>query len=174
MGKRSTVYKLPPKVREQLEQILIESNFTGYTELREWCLEQGFDISRSALNRFGQDFEAQVSAIKLSTDQARAIVAASPDDDNTVNDALIRLVQKDLFELLIELTPGERGKLNLPKIAKAIADLGRASVQQKKYAAEVRKRAQAAADEIGKVATRGGLTDETVDLIKRRILQIGN
>lgn len=174
MGKRSTVYKLPPKVREQLEQILIESNFTGYTELRDWCLEQGFEISRSALNRFGQDFEAQVSAIKLSTDQARAIVAASPDDDNTVNDALIRLVQKDLFELLIELTPGERGKLNLPKIAKAIADLGRASVQQKKYAAEVRKRAQVAAEEIGKVATRGGLTDETVDLIKRRILQIGN
>lgn len=170
--KRSKIALAPKAVREQLEQILIERGFSGYAELEAWCKEQGIDTSKSALQRFGKSFEDRINAIKISTEQARAVVAASPDDDNAMNDSLIRLVQEEMFSVLIDMTPEQRAKINLGTFAKGVANLGRASVQQKKYANEVKKRTNDTAEAVSKVAKKGGLSDETVEAIKRQILGI--
>lgn len=172
MPKRSKVELLPAEVREQLEQILLKSGFSGYRELEDWCRQQGIDISKSSLQRFGDRFAERVAGMQLATQQARAIVQSAPDDDNAVNDALIRLVQEQMLKLLIDLTPEERKKLKLHDIAKGIAHLGRASVQQKKYANEVRKRTEEAAEAASKIAKRGGLSAGAVDMIRKEILGI--
>ncbi|MBL8512172.1 MAG: DUF3486 family protein [Betaproteobacteria bacterium] len=156
MPRRNKISQLPEAVRAQLEQALIAANFSGYGALADWLKSQGIDVSRSALHRYGSDFEARIAAIKRATDQARAVVQASPDDDNAVNDALIRLVQERVFSVLVESQGGNIEVPLLGKISKAIADLGRASVQQKKFQVEFRDRLAKTLADKAAAAERGG------------------
>lgn len=168
MPPRSKVAGLPVEVKAWLDQALAENNFSDYEALSEELASQGFAISKSALHRYGQDFESKLSALKVASEQAKAVVAAAPDEEGAVNEALMRLVQEHLFKLLLS----DEGKMDLPKVAKAVAELGRASVVQKKWQAEVRTKAEAAASQVEKIARKGGLNAETVAEIRREILGV--
>ena len=139
MPPRSKVGLLPDRVREDLEHRLIRGGFSGYRELSAWLGEQGFEISKSSLHSWGRDFEERVGALKRITAQARAIITESPDDDGAINDALIRLTQERVFGLMMDLEL-DLDPARLAKMTKAVADLSRASVGQKRLMAEVRKR----------------------------------
>lgn len=166
MPPRSKVASLPKSVKNWFDKALVENNFSDYEALAEELANRGFSISKSALHRYGQDFESKLSALKMASEQARAVVAAAPDEEGAVNEALMRLVQEHLFKLL--MTDGD--KMDLPKVAKAVAELGKASVVQKKWQAEFREKAEAAASRIEKIAKKGGLNQATVDEIRREIL----
>lgn len=168
MPPRSKVGQLPAEVKAWLDQALIENNFSGYELLSAELAERGYSIGKSALHAYGQGFEERLSALKVASEQARAVVAAAPDEEGAVNEALMRLVQEHLFKLL--LTDGKQ--IDLPKVAKAVAELGRASVVQKKWQSEVRAKAEAAAAQVEKIAKKGGLNAETVDAIRREILGV--
>ncbi|VEE17569.1 DUF3486 family protein [Ectopseudomonas mendocina] len=168
MPPRSKVGQLPAEVKAWLDQALIESNFSGYELLSAELAERGYSIGKSALHAYGQGFEERLSALKVASEQARAVVAAAPDEEGAVNEALMRLVQEHLFKLL--LTDGKQ--IDLPKVAKAVAELGRASVVQKKWQSEVRAKAESAAAQVEKIARKGGLNAETVDAIRREILGV--
>lgn len=135
MPPRSKVASLPAGVKTWLDNALAENNFSEYEALANELVKRGFAISRSALQRYGQDFESRLSALKLASEQAKAVVAAAPDDEGAVNEALTRLVQEKIFGLLLA---GE-GKMDVTKVAKAVAELGRASVTQQKWKAEHRE-----------------------------------
>jgi iron-sulfur cluster repair protein YtfE (RIC family) len=171
MPPRSKVASLPAEVKAWLDQALAENNFSDYEALSDELAGRGFAISKSALHRYGQNFEERLSALRLASEQARAVVAAAPDEEGAVNEALMRLVQEHLFKLLMS----EEGKIDLPKVAKAVAELGRASVVQKKWAAEVEVR-RAALQEAATVAEGAmasqGMSKEAIDAIKRDILGI--
>lgn len=122
------------------------------------------------MHRYGQNFEERLSALKIASEQARAVVAAAPDEEGAVNEALMRLVQEHLFKLLLT----EGGQIDLPKVAKAVAELGRASVVQKKWQAEYREKAEAAAAKVEKIAKKGGFNAETVAEIRREILGVAS
>ncbi|MCY1292435.1 hypothetical protein D9M70_416620 [compost metagenome] len=168
MPPRSKVAQLPAEVKAWLDKALAENNFSDYDALVGELTERGFSISKSALHRYGQNFEERLSALKMASEQARAVVAAAPDEEGAVNEALMRLVQEHLFKLLMS----EGGQIDLPKVAKAVAELGRASVVQKKWQAEVRAKAEAAAASVEKIARKGGLNAETVAEIRREILGV--
>ncbi len=139
MPPRSKVDLLPDGVRAELERRLIQGGFSGYRGLSDWLAEQGFEISKSSLHSWGQDFEDRLGALKKVTEQARIIVAENPDDDGSVNDALIRLVQEKAYGALMDMEIDPE-KIDLPKLMRVIADLSRASISQKRLMAEVRKR----------------------------------
>lgn len=166
MPPRSKVAGLPAEVKAWLDQALVESNFSGYELLSEELESRGYSIGKSALHRYGTEFEDKLAALKMSSEQAKAVVQAAPDDEGAVNEALMRLVQEHLFKLLM----ASDGKMDLPKVAKAVAELGRASVVQKKWQAEFREKAEAAAARVEKIAKKGGLNATTVDEIRREIL----
>ncbi|WP_395505962.1 DUF3486 family protein [Ectopseudomonas hydrolytica] len=168
MPPRSKVGQLPPDVKAWLDQALAENNFSDYEALSAELAGRGFAISKSALHRYGQNFEERLSALKVASEQARAVVAAAPDEEGAVNEALMRLVQEHLFKLLMS----EGGQFDLPKVAKAVAELGRASVVQKKWQSEVRSKAEAAAAQVEKIARKGGLNADTVAEIRREILGV--
>lgn len=170
MPPRSKVAQLPAEVKTWLDKALAENNFSDYEALAAELTERGFAISRSALHRYGQGFEERLAALKMASEQARAVVAAAPDEEGAVNEALMRLVQEHLFKLL--MTEGDQ--IDLPKVAKAVAELGRASVVQKKWQAEVRERAEAAAAKVEKIAKKGGLNADTVAEIRREILGVAS
>lgn len=139
MPPRSKVETLPADVREDLERQLVKNSFSQYRELSEWLAEQGFQISKSSLHSYGQNFEERLGSLKRVSEQARVVVSENPDDDGAVNDALIRLVQEKTFNLLLEMETDPKD-VNLPKLMKVIADLSRASVSQKRLMADIRKR----------------------------------
>ena len=166
MPPRSKVAALPAEVKAWLDQALVESNFSGYELLSGELESRGYSIGKSALHRYGIEFEDKLSALKMASEQARAVVQAAPDEEGAVNEALMRLVQEHLFKLLMS----DGNQIDLPKVAKAVAELGRASVVQKKWQAEFREKAEAAAARVEKIAKKGGLNAATVDEIRREIL----
>lgn len=166
MPPRSKVASLPKSVKTWLDKALAENNFSDYEALASELSTQGFSISKSALHRYGQDFESKLSALKMASEQARAVVAAAPDEEGAVNEALMRLVQEHLFKILM----ADGQSFDLPKVAKAVAELGKASIAQKKWQTEYREKAEAAASRVEKIAKKGGLNQATVDEIRREIL----
>ncbi len=171
MGKKSTVETLPKEVKEWLDRALVESNFSGYKLLAEEMKARGYEISKSAIHRYGQDFEERLKTLKMVTEQARAVVQAAPDEDGAVNDALVRLTQEKLFGVLMEIEVDPE-TVDLAKLAKAVAELGKASVMQKRWLSEVRAKAEAAAANVEKIAKKGGLSSASVEQLRREILGI--
>lgn len=171
MAPRSKVQQLPEDVRQALEQKLIGNGFSGYEPLADWLAEQGFEISKSALHRWGQDFEERVDALRMATQQAKAIVQASPDDEGAMTEALMRLMQERLFVALKDLQVDPQ-KVNIASIAKALAPIARASIAQKKYASEVRERATAAAAAVDAAVKTAGLSADTARDLRNQILGI--
>ena len=174
MPKRSAVEGLPNVVKEWLDRTLIAGNISGYELLSGELKTRGFDISKSAIHRYGQDFEQRLQTLKLATEQARAIVNAAPDDEGAVSEALMRLVQEKLFQVMLDFQVDPKKPLNIASAAKAVAELARATVSQKKWQAEVRTKAQAAADTVEAIAKKGGLSAEALDTIRRDILGIAS
>jgi len=172
MPPRSKVVMLPPEVKAWLDAALISSSFSGYEQLAEALAERGFAISRSSLQRYGEGFEARLSTLKLATEQAKAISESLGDDQGAMNEAVMALCQERLFNLLIQVQTQDPGEVSLPAIARAAADLARASVTQKKYAQEVRKRAAEAAAAIEQECKREGVSDETIAAFKARVFGI--
>jgi len=169
VAKRSKIATLPAGVKAWLDAALVESNFSGYEQLEAELKARGVQIGKSSIHRYGSAFEKKLANLKLASEQAKAIVTAAPDDEGAVNEALMRMVQEHLFNLL---NAEEAGGFDLPKVARAVADLGRATVTQKKWQTEVRAKASAAADAAEKIAAKGGLSKASAAQIRKMILGI--
>lgn len=170
MPRRSKVEQLPAEVKTWLDDALVANNFGKYRMLAEELKKRGCNLSKTALHRYGQDFEERLKTLRLVTEQARAVVKASPDDDGAVNDALVRLTQQKLFDLMMVLEVDPDGA-DLPKLARAIAELGKASVAQKKWQAEARKKAiEEAANRIESAAEARGLNKDEVHFWRDQVL----
>lgn len=140
MAARTSVSMLPSAVREWLDQSLVEGNFSGYQALEEALRDKGFAISKSAIHRYGQKIERRFAAIKASTEAARLLTQGASDDTDARSEAVIALVQTELFDSIVNLQEaGDEDVSNedrialLSKVAKNIATLSRASVNQKKF-----------------------------------------
>lgn len=179
MSPRSSMELLPENVRREFERRLIENGFANYTELAAWLNEQGFQISRSAVHRHGYKIQRRLQAIKESTEAAKLIVANADDENDSRSEALMALLQNQLFEALVdisekdseELAPEARFDL-LSEGGKRIAGLISASTRLKEYQNKVKSRALAAADEVAKAVKKGGLPDDTAEQIRKQILGI--
>jgi hypothetical protein len=179
MARRSTIDELPDDMRRWLERALTDSNFSGYKELEAILKDKGYQISKSSIHRYGQKIERRFAAIKASTEAARLLTEGAADDQDARSEAIIALVQTELFDSILtlqeasdeETDPSDRIGL-LSKAAKNIATLARASVNQKKFRLEVQARAEAAATAVEKVVKKNGLSEAAVDQIRREILGI--
>lgn len=163
MAKRSKIDSLPEAVRRWLERALSEQGFSGYEALEGLLREQGYTISKSAIHRFGQKMERRFAAIKASTEAARMLTEGAADDQDARSEAVIALVQTELFETILNLQeaqddendPAERVRL-LSDAARNIATLTRASVTLKKFQSEVREKIKAKMDALEAQAADAG------------------
>lgn len=177
MAPRSKISTLPPDARSWLDKALAAGNFSGYEELEKLLAERGFTIGKSSIHRYGQQLENKLAAVRASTDAARAIADAAPDDADLRSAAAMSLVQTEIFNVMVALQeantadPEARLKL-MAKAAKPLAELSRASVNQKKWEAEVRTKLQAAADAAERIAKKGGLSAKSAAEIRKMILGV--
>lgn len=179
MAKRSKIVGLPAAVRSWLDAALMEGNFSGYEALEAELTARGYGISKSAIHRYGQNMERRLAAVRASTEAARQIAEAAPDEADQRSAAVISLVQTDIFNVLLLLQeaesaqPEERLKL-MSRAAKSIAELSRASVNQKKWQTEIeakiREEERAKAAETATMAAKAsGASPETIAVIRKAL-----
>lgn len=178
MPPRSKIEQLPDDVRADLDRKLIEDGFSNYVELAQWLTERGHAIGKSAVGAYGQNLQRRLDAIRASTEAARLIAQAAPDEADERSNAIISLVQTEIFESLLALQdaseesdPAERVAI-LGKAAKNIAALTRASVTRNKWAAEIRTKIDGAAAAVKKIASEAGISEEAMAAIDARIMGI--
>lgn len=171
MPRRSKVKSLPKNVREALDEKLVEEGFQNYEELAEWLAGQGYDISKSSVHRYGQEFEDRLEALRIATAQAKEITEQVGDDEGALGDALTAVVQEKAFGLLTSMEMEEQ-EVEFTSLMNAIARLQKASVQQKKFMQEMREKAQQAAEEAEEIAREGGLSEDGAEKIRAKILGI--
>lgn len=180
MPRRDKVTTLAPELRGEIERLLIARGFSGYAELEQQILaEHGVQIGKSTLHRYGSALQRKLDAVRASTEAARLIAEAAPDDADQRSAAVLSLVQSNMFEALLNLQdaesddvdPGDRVKL-LGNAARAMAQASRASINQKKWQDEVRSKAEAAAKAVAAIAKKGGLSRESVEEMRRQVLGI--
>ena len=108
------------------------------------------------------------------------LTEGASDDQDARSEAVIALVQTELFESIVNLQeasdedvdPSDRIAL-LSKAAKNIATLSRASVNLKQYQATVRAEVAKQAAAIAATEAKGaGLSDEVAETIRRKILGV--
>lgn len=173
----SKIELLDEETRRELEEKIISNGFGGYVALAEWLAEKGYSIGKSAVGAYGQKLERRLAAIRTSTEAARQIAAAAPDDADERSGAIISLVQTEIFECLLamqdaaeEVDPAERVAI-LGKAAKNIATLTRASVSRNKWSIEVRTKALLeAANRIDTAAQERGLSAEDARFWREQVL----
>lgn len=170
MAPRSKVYDLPADLRAELDGRLIESGFGDYQGLAGWLGEQGYEIGKSSLHRYGQDLEADFSEamgdVYRSAELARRLIASDPDEQAALSDASIRINQDTLLRLSIQLRKAQLDPEALApllsQIGRATADLARVSISQRKHADAVRKQAETEARAAAEAAAKeAGLDDAT-------------
>ncbi len=180
MSKQAQVDGWPLEDREAFERELIRRNFANYDGLALWLKVKGFRISRTSVWRHGDKLKRRIQAVRNSTEAAKMIAEAAPDDSDLRSAAVISLVQSELFDVMVclqdldEANPAERVKL-LKEASKSVLDMTRASTLQKewqlKHTARIRLEARAeAAQELTDELKNDGISAELEASIKRILL----
>ncbi len=178
MPKRSTVKALPQSIRDWLDSALVENNFSGYRELEDELKKRGYDISKSAVHRYGQKLEQRLASIKASAEAAKVISENISNEKGVQSDAILEMIQSEVFQALMSLEEIKEEDDPMKRLAalsfvgKNISPLIGASINLKKYQAEIKAHAEAAAKEVDKVVKKNGLTEETAEQIRKQILGI--
>jgi hypothetical protein len=171
MPQRPKILTLPEDIKAELDRRLISGGFGDYVALSAWLAEQGFEISKSAIHKYGQEFEARLWAIKTATEQARAICEATGDDQGALGDSLTQLVQEKAFQVLMDMQDLDPEKVDFTKLGRMVAELNRASIAQKKWITEVREKAKKAVENVEKKIA-GQIDPETLRKVREEIYGI--
>lgn len=184
MPRVSKIAKLPPNLRQWLHRAFVDRAYGDIEavtdQFNELLREAGLDvvIGKSSVGRESARVKRAQEAIAATTEAARLIAQASPDTADHRSAAAMAVVQSEVFDLLLQVResaditdPVERLSV-MSEAALAMSRLSRSRVNQAKWADELEKRAKVVADEVARIATRGGLTAEQTAQIRAQILGI--
>ena len=173
MPARSKIQSLPADVRQELDRRLIASGFGGHEDLAEWLAGQGFEISRSSVQRYSSPLERRIEQVRLATQSAESLVEASGDDQGALADASLRLIQQRIYEVMI--ASEDEDLRSLSNAARALADTARAGTQVRQERRKVLKEAaEAAAKQAETEAEKAGfvLPPEALRAIREQVYGI--
>jgi len=190
MARKSSLDRLPDVIKSYIQGKLAKGNMTLdelIADLQKCFPDEaaaGELPSRSAVGRYGQKLESRLSAIRASTEAAKIIRDQVGDKEDARSEALIAMIQSELFESIMtlqeaseeEMPASERVGL-LANAAKNIATLTRSSVTLKKYQAEAEERGrqkllQEQENNLQEIATAKGFDDEQVRFWREKFLGV--
>ena len=179
MARESSIDLLNAEDKAWLDRRFIDQGFCGYEEIAKILQERGYNVSKSSVHRYGQKVEQKLAAVQASTQAAMMIADAAPDDSDMRSSAVLSLVQTELFNALISLQESNDPNASaadrimlMAKAGKGIAEIAKASVNQKKWETEVKERVEKAAEAVESIVKKGGLSAETAASIRAQILGI--
>ena len=177
MAPRSKVHSLPPELKEWLDAELVRRGFGDYVQLAADLKARGADVSKSALQRYGSPFEQRMAQLKMASEQARALVDAAPDDEDKLGSAVVRMTQEKIFTLLMDLEIDAKD-VDVNKLFKNAAEIGKASVTHKRFSMEARAAAKEEARrelleeqraKLEAMPNKGGVTADTKAAIREAL-----
>ena len=177
MPRRNKVLTLPPELKEWLDAELIKRGFSDYAQLAADLRARGAAVSASGLQRYGSPFEKVMAASKIANEQARALVDATPDDQDKLGAAVIRVTQEKILKLLME-TDVDPEDVDINKLFKNAAEIGKTSASHKRFTLDARAAIEDAArkkllDEqrvkLDALGNKGGVTEETKRAIRESL-----
>lgn len=161
------LHELPDDIRRDVNALLIQPSVT-YEDVAAYLKEKGYDIGKSSIGRYGQWFFNEVRETEMLRDQA-ALITSDPDKALLLEKLTATMIVK---KLAIALQMKDFNVLKQAKLIDAFAKLQRSSTQREQWSAEMKKKVDKTADAVAKVARKGGLSDNTVNDIKAKILGI--
>ena len=171
MPARSAVRRLPEATRKALDRRLIEGGFAGYAALAEWLHDEGWEISRAAIHRYGQELEGKIEMLRAATQQAEALVEASGDEGGAMSDATLRLITERVFTVLLQ----SGAELDLARVkalsvaCRGVADAARAGLKVRADRRLLKEAREAACT----AARAQGLSADAVDAIGAAVAGAG-
>jgi len=157
---------LPKDLREQLNRLLIDG--LTYEEASGWCKGQGFDISKSSIGRYGKVFFEAYQNIMQFEDQSAAL-NSSVDEGMPMEEAVAKMLLQKVMAAILD------GSADITENSRLLSDFAKlqsANIQRNKFKIDLENRAKRAADDVDKIAKKGGLTDEAAEQIRSKILGI--
>lgn len=184
MPPRGKIATLPAELREWLHKAIVERGYGDIValteELNALCKEGGVAISvgKSAVGLESQRIKRASEAIRATTEAARLIAESAPDEGDNRSAAAMAIVQSEVFDLLLKVRESDDiddpvvrlGIMN--EAALGLSRLSRSRVNQARWNAEVEKKAKSAADQVARLAKKGGMDARTVAEIRASILGI--
>jgi hypothetical protein len=174
MPARSIIDQMPAEARDWLKAKLEETNFSRFVEITDefntWAEEHGIEVrvSKTGLFRFAKNWKEKVEVLREVTHFARSVRGQLGDDEGAVNDVGLQLLQGKIFQLAVE---EEIDPKTLSSLARAMADLSRASVMQKRWGTEYRDKMQQKLSALETDASAGKtkLDPETLKEVRRQL-----
>jgi hypothetical protein len=173
MGRKSTIKKLDPRIREAVDAAIRDGRAT-IDELVELIERHGGEASRSAVGRYVKNTKAQMEKFRQAKEIAKVWVGKIDEDpDGDVGRLISEMLRTVAFQTISNFDDSEEGASagELMFIAKAIKELAQADKLSADREINIRREfAKKAAEAIENSEAVSGMTRKTVDAIKREIL----
>lgn len=134
---------LPQEVKEQVDKMLMDTSIT-YTEITNWLVACGFEISRSAVGRYAlrtNNLTSRMLEAQQRTEALVKVVQQNPDAD--YSEAGMRLLMDGLINRLATAEE-EFDELPIDKAGKLITALSRTKVYKDKVKQDMQKKVELA------------------------------
>jgi uncharacterized protein DUF3486 len=170
------IKKLPPDLKAELDRMFSEGTLHSCRQLAKWLGDNGFEISHAAIHKYGQKFERKLEAVRLATEQARMVCEEFKGDDAGMQDALLRLVQTQLFHVLTVSKEEAVGNatiapVNLGALARCVSNLAKTETELRKRAERARAGAAEAEKKVDEARAKG-LSKDAAEQIKGILMEI--
>ena len=176
------IARLPVDLHDELDRRLTGSAFHSSRELSKWLAANGYTISHTSIHKYGQKFERRLDAIRIASEQARLVCEQFDGDDVSMQNALMRLVQTQMFDMLTaanetaKRTPKGRVAdvipINLTGVARTVAGLLKVDVERRRWAERTREKIAEAAETLEAAKKSDGLSDNVVATIRGVLMAI--
>jgi len=172
-GRTSSIRTLPTEAKAWLDQELVRRQFTGYVQLEALLAEQGYEISKSALGRYGKKFKQEQTQLKQSIEMAKAFAEVVGDDGAAMNQTLTALAQQELMSVIRDGKYDD--EIKLPALVRSISALNRSDINTRKFQIEQAARNKAlneAANAVEKAAQQKGMTADQAQFWREQVLGV--
>lgn len=183
MGRESSIDQLIEEDKKWLDKKLMDKGFCGYEEIARILAERGYNISKSSVHRYGQKLENKLAAIQASTQAAMLFQEHIKDDGDGLGSVVLSMIQSEYFNCFValqelgeDIKPEKRLEI-LAKVSKGVAEISKASVNQKKWELEIRRRVreellQEQAERLEQISTEQGMDAEQVRFWREEFLGV--
>lgn len=159
--------ELPAEVRREVDRLLVEGNAT-YDEIASFLTAKGYDISRSAIGRYGKDFLAQYQRLRIIEDKSRTLISEAG-DGLSLEEAASKVFAQKILEALLS---GDLDVLEVPRLVSDFAKLQGSTVLRERLKMDVKKRVEKAVETVEKTLTKKAVDAETLRRIREEIYGI--
>lgn len=177
----STIDTLPKDLQKALELMLVDNQWpadfaakkTGkpkYTDLERYCRQRGFEISKSAIGRFGLRMRTLAKMKEAGLIVRSVMDGLDAENASQTQKAVAELLTARAIELAAEKNLNSK---QIKEVSQAMRDCAGVSIKADEYKQrQLKAKAEKAAEKIQTLADKKQISPETLKIIREQIYGI--